>query len=251
MADTCTLGPDLKIARHSKQASELEVGSLKIGLVDFHCLSRECLANAIEKHDSSIELFQFPSIHHLISEDCSGLDLVIYHPHSRDSSDEVIACDVSTTHRALPDLPIVVLSDVEEADQPKTIRSTLNSGARGFIPTRTTGIPIVVAAIRFVKAGGTFAPIDQLLANQTAHTSIISYTEPQVPLTARQMAVLSHLRQGKANKIIAYELNMSESTVKVHIRNIMRRMGATNRTQAAYKAQQLWNSVESNGASNL
>jgi DNA-binding NarL/FixJ family response regulator len=53
------------------------------------------------------------------------------------------------------------------------------------------------------------------------------------------MTVLSLLRLGKANKIIAYELGMSESTVKVHVRNIMRRMGATNRTQAVYKSQQL------------
>ncbi len=53
------------------------------------------------------------------------------------------------------------------------------------------------------------------------------------------MAVLSHLQQGKANKIIAHELSMSESTVKVHVRNIMRKVGATNRTQAAYKARQM------------
>ena len=58
-------------------------------------------------------------------------------------------------------------------------------------------------------------------------------------MTPRQTTVLSLLQQGKANKIIAYELGMSESTVKVHIRNIMRKMGATNRTQAIYKLQQL------------
>ena len=58
-------------------------------------------------------------------------------------------------------------------------------------------------------------------------------------LTPRQATVLSLLQQGKANKIIAYELGMSESTVKVHIRNIMRKIGATNRTQAIYKLQQL------------
>ena len=43
------------------------------------------------------------------------------------------------------------------------------------------------------------------------------------------------LRRGKANKIIAYELNLCESTVKVHIRNIMKKLGATNRTEVAYK----------------
>ena len=48
--------------------------------------------------------------------------------------------------------------------------------------------------------------------------------------------MLAQLQQGRANKIIAHELGMSESTAKVHIRNIMRKMGATNRTQAAFNA---------------
>jgi DNA-binding CsgD family transcriptional regulator len=58
-------------------------------------------------------------------------------------------------------------------------------------------------------------------------------------LSARQLAILSLLREGWPNKMIARELGMSESTVKVHLRNIMRKMGATNRTQAAYKAATL------------
>ena len=53
--------------------------------------------------------------------------------------------------------------------------------------------------------------------------------------SVRQFAVADALRRGKANKIIAYELNMSESTVKVHIRNIMKKHKATNRTEAAFK----------------
>ena len=52
--------------------------------------------------------------------------------------------------------------------------------------------------------------------------------------------MLAHLNRGRANKTIAYELGMSESTVKVHVRNIMRKMNATNRTQAVYKARKLW-----------
>ncbi len=53
--------------------------------------------------------------------------------------------------------------------------------------------------------------------------------------TARQAAVADALRRGKANKIIAYELNLCESTVKVHIRNIMKKLKAKNRTEVAYK----------------
>jgi DNA-binding NarL/FixJ family response regulator len=59
-------------------------------------------------------------------------------------------------------------------------------------------------------------------------------------LTARQTSVANALRQGKANKIIAYELNMCESTVKVHIRSIMKKLHATNRTEVAYKLNEMF-----------
>jgi len=57
--------------------------------------------------------------------------------------------------------------------------------------------------------------------------------------TTRQAAVIEALKRGKANKIIAYELEMRESTVKVHVRNIMKKLKATNRTEVAYKANLL------------
>jgi DNA-binding NarL/FixJ family response regulator len=57
--------------------------------------------------------------------------------------------------------------------------------------------------------------------------------------TQRQAEVAQALRRGKANKIIAYELNLRESTVKVHIRNIMKKLKATNRTEVAFKINKL------------
>ena len=58
--------------------------------------------------------------------------------------------------------------------------------------------------------------------------------------TSRQSAVVEALKRGKANKIIAYELNMCESTVKVHVRNVMRKLKATNRTEVVYKVNELF-----------
>jgi DNA-binding NarL/FixJ family response regulator len=58
--------------------------------------------------------------------------------------------------------------------------------------------------------------------------------------TVRQLTVIESLRQGKSNKVIAYELNMCESTVKVHVRHIMKKLGAKNRTEVAF----LMNSVD-------
>jgi DNA-binding NarL/FixJ family response regulator len=61
-------------------------------------------------------------------------------------------------------------------------------------------------------------------------------------LTRRQAEVFAKLQQGKPNKVIAYELGMSESTVKVHLRSLMRTIGATNRTQAVFMGQQRFGS---------
>jgi DNA-binding NarL/FixJ family response regulator len=59
-------------------------------------------------------------------------------------------------------------------------------------------------------------------------------TEGQGFLTCRQLQVVEAIRQGKPNKTIAYELNMCESTVKVHVRAIMKKLKARNRTEVAY-----------------
>lgn len=65
-------------------------------------------------------------------------------------------------------------------------------------------------------------------------------------LTARQIAVGEAIRQGKANKQIAYELDMRESTVKVHIRNIMKKLNAKNRTDVAVKIEEFLRGATNN-----
>jgi len=78
-------------------------------------------------------------------------------------------------------------------------------------------------------------------SSSTGAATIDMSQKPQRPneltriFTLRQAEVVQALRKGKANKIIAYELNLRESTVKVHIRNIMKKLKATNRTEVAYK----------------
>jgi DNA-binding NarL/FixJ family response regulator len=56
-------------------------------------------------------------------------------------------------------------------------------------------------------------------------------------LTARERKVVQAIQRGKPNKIIAYDLNMCESTVKVHVRNVMKKWKAKNRTDVAIRAQ--------------
>jgi DNA-binding NarL/FixJ family response regulator len=130
--------------------------------------------------------------------------------------------------------PAILLSD--SAD-PAVIFDALQRGAKGYIPT-SMSLAAAAAAMQFVGGGGVFVPVEVLQG------PALQRPRPAKGFTARQMAVMDALRHGKANKIIAHELNMRESTVKVHIRKIMRKLKATNRTQVAYLSSQLVN-VES------
>jgi DNA-binding NarL/FixJ family response regulator len=129
----------------------------------------------------------------------------------------------------MPAVPVVVLSDYEDAEN---IRAAFDLGVRGYIPTSLASM-VAVQAVHLVCAGGTFAPAAALLPSADAQGG--SDGAPLIDgFTQRQAEVLDCLRRGMANKLIAYELNMCESTVKVHIRNIMKKLNATNRTQVVY-----------------
>jgi DNA-binding NarL/FixJ family response regulator len=226
------------------QYGEISTSALTVGLVGCYRFSQECLIKALENLHPQLTIVPFATVADCIAERRTDLDLIIYYSHhsqANGASDAALTHHLSALGQAFPAIPLVVLSDADDAQRLKNFRDTLKSGAHGFIPTRTTGIPIAIAALRLIKAGGTFAPMDLMLANanRTDDERAQPDTVRQRPLTSRQMVVLAHLRRGSANKIIAHELDMSESTVKVHVRNIMRKVGATNRTQAVYKAQKL------------
>jgi DNA-binding NarL/FixJ family response regulator len=132
----------------------------------------------------------------------------------------------------VPNVPVVVLAQTNDAD---LARTAIRHGAKGYIPS-TLGFDITVEAVRFVLAGGTYVPMDCVLATGS---SALSSAVPRRSggVTAREAAVIRAIQQGKPNKVIAYELNMCESTVKVHVRNLMKKMKAKNRTDLAIKMQ--------------
>jgi DNA-binding NarL/FixJ family response regulator len=98
------------------------------------------------------------------------------------------------------------------------------------------GFEIAIAAVRFVLAGGTYAPMDCLLPRDPTEDALSQPPTTDL-VTSRELAVIRAIQKGKSNKVIAYELNMCESTVKVHVRNVMTKLKAKNRTDVAIKAQ--------------
>jgi DNA-binding NarL/FixJ family response regulator len=141
-------------------------------------------------------------------------------------------------------IPLVLMSDREES---REAVAAFESGVRGFITTNMAS-PIAIQTLTFVMNGGSFFPpmalMQGLQRNRAHHIgtskgAAVLAVQHNNELTIRQQEVLEHLQQGASNKLIGRQLKLRESTVKVHIRQIMRKLGATNRTQAALCAVQL------------
>jgi DNA-binding NarL/FixJ family response regulator len=149
---------------------------------------------------------------------------------------------IVSLHDKYADIPLVLVSEREEPEQ---VIAAFKAGARGFIPMSVTP-PVAMQAFTFIMSGGSFFPPTALIQRTHVESSVRVVTSKGTValgdargLTARQQEVLQRLGQGESNKLIGRQLKLRESTVKVHIRQIMRKLGATNRTQAALSAARL------------
>jgi DNA-binding NarL/FixJ family response regulator len=213
-------------------------GELCIAWIDVSQLTRECLTSSVVRLQPLFVIIPFESVRDCLKHSGRALDLIVYHSHENDADTDWLE-DIAALREAFSSVQIVVLSDVSEIE-PAIVRDVLNRGAAGFVMTDRTSLQMVVSAISLVGSGGTFVPRDFLFMDrQPAPTAIARPSSEVGRLTQREVAVLALMKHGKPNKIIAHELGMSASTVKVHVRHIMRKMGAANRTQAALNADKL------------
>jgi DNA-binding NarL/FixJ family response regulator len=140
-----------------------------------------------------------------------------------------------------PNMPVIMISD---RDDPDDVMHALNCGVRGYIPT-SMAAEVAIAALTLVEVGGTYIPVGALLpegrraVQENPEKGEQAQLAEEPNLTSRELAVIDLLREGSANKVIAKRLNMRESTVKVHVRNILKKLRATNRTHAATIANRL------------
>lgn len=131
--------------------------------------------------------------------------------------------------------PVVVVSAEQD---PPTIYKAIEHGAMGYI-TKCTSHKELLAAIKLILAGGIFLPREVTLAPAEMAAKVTAQTsEKEVlsTLSERQRDVLKFLLQGKPNKTISHNLEISENTVKAHLSAIYRALGARNRTEAVYFA---------------
>ena len=228
------------MASFATVSSELgrSAGELHIGWIDVSQLTRECLTSSVARLQPLFVIVPFGSVVDCAKHTGRALDLIVYHSHDNESNTDWLD-DIAKLKKVFASVQIVVLSDVS-AIAPAIVREVLTRGASGFVMTDSTSLQMVVSAISLVGSGGTFVPRDFLFMDRESTPAAIARPLPEVGrLTQREIAVLALMKHGKPNKIIAHELGMSASTVKVHVRHIMRKMGAANRTQAALNADKL------------
>lgn len=176
-----------------------------------------------------------------------GPDLVVVSIGGAEASSPEVRSILDAVSRLLEGVPLVLIGDRDDGDD---IADALRAGVRGYIPT-SIDTAVADGALALVQVGGTFVP-PSALSWTPVHADPAADDDGDLEsaglaigpaggegLTRRQRQVLALLQRGKSNKVIAYELTMQESTVKAHIKNLMRKLNVTNRTQAALRAYEL------------
>lgn len=133
--------------------------------------------------------------------------------------------------KSYPALPVVIVSGIRD---PQMIRTLLDAGARGYIP-KFAGSEQLLDALRRVLGGEVYLPDAVFLPPPLSSSN----SGESAPLTSRQLQILPLLAEGMPNKRIADVLGLTEGTVKQHLKDLFRRLNASNRTQAVREARRL------------
>ncbi len=217
--------------------------TLVVVLADANSLTRDCFALSFGTLCRDVAVRAVASLAEAaqaLSRNGAGGEVVLCNIGSQMLGAGTLAADIQAAAGAIHPVPLILISDRDDIDM---ILEGLRLGVRGYIVS-SLGLGVTMEAIRLVAAGGTFVPASSLhRLTQPASRGVPGGAgpSPSAPagiggLTPREMAVLNCLREGKSNKIIAYQLGMCENTAKAHVRNVLKKLGATNRTEAAYLA---------------
>jgi DNA-binding NarL/FixJ family response regulator len=158
------------------------------------------------------ELFEIVGAH----DDLDLILLDLFMPGSNGLADLVMLRECE------PGTPIVVISSLED---PSVVRRALACGAAGYV-AKSAPKETMIEALQIVLDGGIYIPVDAVARPATDAAAA------EEPLTPRQIAVLALLAQGRSNKQIAREMDISDVTVKAHMTAILRKLGVTTRAEA-------------------
>ena len=203
---------------------------MKILIADDHPLYREALRAQIERlfPDATVdEVTSFDEVVRRggVPDALYGLFLIDFHMPGMSPS------GLRELAQAFPHVPIAVISGTANAAD---VRTVVQAGVRGFIPKTATGAHLM-HALQLLLAGGTSVPTDFLFPAGPGSLTAPASDGPTWlgTLTSRETDVLKLVARGLSNKEVGRELNLAEITVKLHLRNVFRKIGARSRSEAA------------------
>src|ERR1700726_2522664 len=211
----------------------MATSSTRLVIADDHPLFRDALRQAVASVVASAVIDEAGSIEELTAllEQDSDVDLVLL---------DLTMPGISSFSGLIylraqyPAIPVVIVS---ASDDGGTIRRSLDFGASGFIPKRF-GVETLRDAIMKVMDGDVWVPPDTDLSS-AADPDMTRLRDRLVTLTPQQVRVLMMLSEGLLNKQIAYELGVSEATIKAHVSAILQKLGVESRTQAVIAASKI------------
>ncbi len=250
-------GPSKEIKNPSRAAALVQArGRPRVIFVEPRALLRDCVATCLRVANPGSDVLEYSSVHEVNTAQSADITALVLSFLSANEGIPYVAAEVSRAQDRLPKVPIVVVADYQELN---FVREVIRLGVRGYIPT-SFDCAMFKEAIQFVAAGGTFVPASVLLrgegdnvqmtevdeantvvkheSNEVSHQNANDTQERTLAasFTPRELTVISRLRNGKSNKLIARELTITEGTVKLYVRRIMKKLGVENRTQVALLA---------------
>jgi DNA-binding NarL/FixJ family response regulator len=211
---------------------------MSVLVIDPHSLIRECVAHMLQRVGRQFRVVTLAAAAQVGQAENESVRLVLLSVNAARSTDPAVVGSLAILRERLPGVPIVLLSEREE---PGLALEAIRLGASAYLPTSLSA-DVAIAALRLVLAGGVYIPpaapeesVVPIAAEPVPHatTGTVDEVTLALGLTPREAEVLLCVQQGRANKMIAYALGISEHTVKVHLRRIMRKLKATNRTEVA------------------
>jgi len=206
-------------------------------IADDHPLFREAIVNVIQSNFPDCTLRETENLDNAVAltEQHSDLDMILLDLNMPGMNG---LNGLITLRNSAPTIPVVIVSAEEDK---QIVLQAITYGAVGFI-TKSLSRDEMAAALKQVLAGQVYLPSNIIRANPTETPQRRRQEENQLDpellssLTRRQLLVLERMAKGEANKQIAYNLNIAETTVKAHVSAILRKLGVHNRIQAILSA---------------
>ena len=205
---------------------------MKILIADDHALFCSGLSANLEIISPNANVFQagnFSQALEILNNE-KEINLIIF---DLDMPDMTWEDGLKEMKKKSPDSSFVIISGSEDST---SIKKALENGISGYIP-KSSETKILNGALKLIMDGGTYFPPSLLEKYFQTFSDSNNNPHHEHNLTPRQFEVLGHIAEGLSNKQIAYEMSVSEATVKLHINALLRTLHATNRTQAVIISQ--------------